>query len=97
MRGCVCISDIGFDTLADYLRHGREIEFAYKGRAYSITNHSNLWYLCDDTSHTLLETLCLFEEKEILVEKVAAAILDDLTIQEIFDQRRCDSEKLCIL
>ena len=46
-----------FNDLADYLRHGREIEFAYKGRQYSITNHSGYWYLCDDTDHILLETV----------------------------------------
>ena len=89
--------DIDFDTLADYLRQGREIEFVYKGRGYSITNHSGLWHLCDDTSHTLLETLCPFDEKELLVSKVAAAVLDDLTIREIFDRRVYDREKLCIL
>ena len=89
--------DIDFDTLADYLRRGREIEFVYKGRGYSVTNHSGLWYLCDDTSHILLETLCPFDEKELLVSKVAVAVLDDLTIREIFDRRAYDREKLCIL
>ena len=72
---------IDFAAFADYLRQGQEIEFVSKGRGYSITNHSGLWYLCDDTSHTLLETLCPFDEKELLVSKVAAAVLDDLTIR----------------
>ena len=88
---------IDFAALADYLRQGREIEFGYKGREYSITNHSGFWHLCDDTSHTLLETLCPFEEKDLLVEKIAVAVLDDLTIREIFDRRVYDREKLCIL
>ena len=88
---------VGFAALADYLRHGREIEVVYKGRGYSITNHAGLWLLCDDTSHTLLETLCPFDEKELLVSKVAAAVLGDLTIREIFDRRVYDREKLCIL
>ena len=88
---------IDFAVLADYLRHGREIEFVYKGRGYSITNHAGFWHLCDDTSHTLLETLCPFDEKEILVSKVAAAVLGDLTIRESFDRRVYDREKLCIL
>jgi len=88
---------IDFAALADYLRHGREIEFVYKGRGYSITNHSGFWYLCDDTSHTLLETLCPFDEKELLVSKVAAAVLGDLTIREIFDRRVYDGEKLYVL
>lgn len=88
---------IDFAAFADYLRQGREIEFVYKGRGYSITNHSGFWHLCDDTSQTLLETLCPFEEKDLLVEKIAIAVLGDLTIREIFDQRVYDREKLCIL
>ena len=79
--------DITFDDLANYLRHGREIEFAYNGRQYSITNHSGFWYLCDDTDHILLDTLSRFEEKELLVSKVAASCLDAMTIREIFDRQ----------
>ena len=82
---------ITFDDLADCLRHGREIEFTYKGRAYSITNHSGFWHLCDDTDHALLETVCRFEEKERLVSKIAAALLDDRTIREIFDEQGYDA------
>ena len=82
---------ITFDDLADCLRHGREIEFTYKGRAYSITNHSGFWHLCDDINHVLLETVCRFEEKERLVSKIAAALLDDRTIREIFDEQGYDA------
>ena len=82
---------ITFDDLADCLRHGREIEFTYKGRAYSITNHSGFWHLCDDTAHVLLETVCRFEEKELLVSKIAAALLDDRTIRQIFDKQGYDA------
>ena len=49
--------NLSFSDLTDYLKHGREIEFAYSGRQYSITNHSGFWYLCDDTDHILLDTL----------------------------------------
>ena len=86
-----------FNDLADYLRHGREIEFVYKGRQYSITNHSGYWYLCDDTDHILLETVCRFEEKETFVSKIAIAVIDDLTIQQIFDKQVYDTEKLSII
>ena len=85
---------ITFDDLADYLRHGREIEFTYKGRAYSITNHSGFWYLCDDTDHVLLETVCRFEEKELLVSKIAASMLEDRTIREIFDEQVYDALRI---
>ena len=91
------MSRVLFHDLADYLRHGREIEFSYKGRLYSITNHSGFWYLCDDTDHILLETLCRFEEKEILVSKIANTVIDDLTIQQMFDKQDYDAEKLHII
>lgn len=89
--------DITFYDLADYLKHGREIEFAYNGRQYSITNHSGFWFLCDDTDHVLLDTLSRFEEKDLLVSKVAASVLGDLTIREIFDRQLCAEDKLAIL
>lgn len=91
------MENIVFNDLAEYLRHGREVEFAYKGRQYSITNHSGFWHLCDDTDHILLETICRFEEKEILVPKIAVAMIDDLTIRQIFDMQVYDTESLCIL
>ena len=89
--------DITFYDLADYLKHGREIEFAYNGRQYSITNHSGFWYLCDDTDHLLLETVCRFEDKETLVSRIATIIIEDLTIQEIFDKQVYDTKKLNII
>lgn len=91
------MSSVLFKDLADYLRHGREIEFAYNGRLYSITNHSGYWYLCDDTDHILLETLCRFEDKETLVSRIAFTVIDDLTIQQIFDKSLYDEEKLSII
>lgn len=89
--------NIVFADLADYLRHGREIEFVYQGREYSITNHSGFWYLCDDTDHILLETLCRFDEKEILVAKTAEYIIDGVTIQQIFDNQSYDVNGLDII
>lgn len=91
------MNSIVFNDLADYLRHGREIEFTYKDKQYSITNHSGFWYLCDDTEHILLETVCRFEEKEVLVSRIAVSVIDDLTIQQIFDRQIYDAEKLSII
>ena len=91
------IRNLSFADLADYLKRGREIEFAYNGRQYSITNHSGFWYLCDDTDHILLDTVCRFEEKDLLVSKVAISVLGDLTIQEIFDRQLFADEGLAIL
>lgn len=91
------MNGVVFNDLADYLRHGREIEFAYKGRRFSITNHSGYWYLCDDTDNILLETICRFEEKETLVSKIAIAVIGDLTIQQMFDKQVYDTEPLSII
>ena len=88
---------IRFQDLADYLIRGRELEFAYNGRQYSITNHSGFWYLCDDTDHILLDTLSRFEEKELLVSKVAASCLDGMSIREIFDRQLYDADEMSIL
>ena len=88
---------IAFYDLADYLRHGREIEFAFNGRQYSITNHSGFWYLCDDTDHILLDTLGGFEEKELLVSRVADSSLDGMTIREIFDRQLYHADEVFII
>ena len=88
---------IRFQDLADYLIRGRELEFAYNGRQYSITNHSGFWYLCDDTDHILLDPLSQFEEKELLVSKVAASCLDGMSIREIFDRQLYDADEVSIL
>lgn len=53
--------------------------------------------MCDDTDHILLETVCRFEEKELLVSRVAVAIIADLTIQQIFDKQLYDTEKISII
>ena len=86
-----------YSDIADFLMHGREIEFAYKGRKYSITNHSGFWHLCDDTEHILLETVCRFEEKEILVSKIAVSVIDDMKIQDIFDRLLYDRDRVDII
>ena len=91
------MNGIVFNDLADLLQHGREIEFVYKGRQYSITNHSGFWHLCDDTDHVLLETLCRFEEKDTLISRVATIVIDDLTMQQIFDTQAYDTEKLSVI
>ena len=91
------MGSIVFHDLADYLRHGREIEFTYKSRWYSITNHSGFWHLCDDTDHILLETICRFEEKDILLSKLSAFVIDDMTIQEIFDKQVYDIKGIDII
>ena len=63
-----------FNDLADYLRHGREIEFRYEGKDYSITNCHYEWQFCCDTDGTTIK-LCAFHEFDVLVEKIRFGLL----------------------
>ncbi len=43
------MKEIRFNDLEQFLRTGREIEFAYNGKHYSITNDpTGYWYFCLD-------------------------------------------------
>ena len=82
-----------YRDIADFLMHGREIEFVYRGKECSITNHSSKWWFYDGERNI---ELCEFDNKELLVEKVSDIVILDKTIREIFDEN-CYEEPLCIL
>ena len=71
-----------YNDIADFLRHGREIEFVYKERECAITNHTSRWWFHDGVEQV---EVCEFENFELLVSKVAEYIIDDRTVQDIFD------------
>ena len=71
-----------YSDIADFLMHGREIEFAYKDRACAITNHTGRWWFYDGVEQV---EVCEFENFELLVSKVAEYIVEDKTVQDIFD------------
>ena len=71
-----------YSDIEDFLMHGREIEFGYKGRECAITNHTKRWWFYDGVEQ--LE-VCEFENFELLVSKVAEYIVEDKTVQDIFD------------
>ena len=89
--------EINYNSLAEFLKTGREIEFAYNQKNYSITNHSGFWYLCCDTDNVLLDTVCRFEEKDILVAKIATTNIDGKTIAQIFDDVLYDPVSIDII
>ena len=76
------MGNIGFDELTDYLRHGREIEFVYNGRECAITNHTSRWWFYNGVEQV---EVCEFKNFELLVSKVAEYMVDDKTVQDIFD------------
>ena len=81
-----------FSDIADFLMHGREIEFVYKDRECAITNHTNRWWFYDGAEQV---EVCEFENFESLVNKVAEYIVEDRNVQDIFDMGMY--ENICIL
>ena len=71
-----------YDDIADFLMHGREIEFKYKDRECAITNYTSRWWFYDGVEQV---EVCEFENFELLVSKVAEYIVDDRTVNDIFD------------
>ena len=71
-----------YSDLADFLMHGREIEFVYKDRECAITNHTSKWWFHDGVEQV---EVCEFRNFERLVSKVAEYVVDDKIVQDIFD------------
>ena len=87
---------ITFSELADYLMHGREIEFRYDGKDYSITNSHYEWHFCCDTDGTTIR-LCEFHKFDVLVDKVRNIEIEEISIEYIFNERLGKLEILDIL
>ena len=81
-----------YSDIADYLMHGREIEFVYQGRECAITNHTSRWWFYDGVEQV---EVCEFRSFDLLVSKVAEYTVDDRTVQDIFNQ--CLYEKVFII
>ena len=71
-----------YSDIADFLMHGREIEFVYKGRECAITNHTNRWWFYDGVDQV---EVCEFNDFQQLVSKVAEYTVVDRSVQDIFD------------
>ncbi len=94
------MKQVRFCDLEQFLKTGREIEFVYNGKHYSITNDSTgYWNFCLDEAagSVLLKTLCPYRELEYLAEIVADTVIDGLTIRQIFDELLYDESLLWIL
>lgn len=87
---------ITFTDLADYLKHGREIEFRYDGKEYSITNSHHEWHFCCDTEGSTI-ALCAFSEFDVLIDKISRLEIDNISIAEIFNEHLGELEVLAVL
>lgn len=91
------MENITFKHIASFLKCGREVEFAYNGRQYSITNRNSKWYLCCDTDNSILSELCEYQDLDILVSKVSNYTLQNVTIAEIFDNLLYQADSVYIM
>ena len=71
-----------YSDIADFLMHGREIEFVYHGRECAITNHTKCWWFYDGVDQV---EVCEFNDFEQLVSKAAEYTVVDRSVQDIFD------------
>lgn len=86
-----------FIDLAAHLLVGREIEFSYNSKQYSITNGNGRWLLYCDTDKSLLKDICDFEEREILVKNVGKCEISGKQIADIFNEEPDSISNLVIL
>lgn len=87
-----------YSDIADALKQGREFEFSFNKKKYSITNSNGFWVLCCDTdTPTLLQTICAATERELLPEKVQTILIDGVFMSDIFDKGKYDENSLYIL
>lgn len=91
------MKDYGFKEIESFLKEGREIEFIYQQKEYSITNSNGYWHLCCDTDEKTLEKICPFEEKDLLISKIKNICIDNTLIADIFHKKSYESNSICIL
>lgn len=91
---------IRFNDLEQFLKTGREVEFTYNGKNYSITNDSTgHWNFCldEDTGNVLLGRICSFKELDCLAEKIANTDIDGISLRQVFDELLYDVSHLYVL
>lgn len=91
-------NSFSFSAIVSYLSSGREIEFSYQGKAYSITNDScGNWNFCCDTEEKFIQHICSFEDKNVLLDFVRMLRIEGIPLCEIFDKMLYDASSVCIL
>lgn len=86
-----------FKNIVAFLNEGREIEFIYQEKEYSITNSDGYWYLCCDTDKKIVERICSFKEKDVLASKISNLCIGNILIADIFDKKLYKNSSLYVL
>ncbi len=90
-------NSFSFSAILAYLSSGREIEFSYQGKQYSITNSKGYWNFCCDTDSSLIQRICPFENKDALIAYVKTLSIEGTPIPAIFDDKLYGDSFVCIL
>lgn len=91
------MNERNYNSIAEFLKAGREIEFSYNKKNYSITTISGFWQVCCDTDNVVLEKVCRSEEFELLESRIANVRIDGVNMSTIFDNLLYDISSLCVL
>lgn len=91
------MKEVDFRTIVESLECGREIEFSYKNKQYSITASRGYWNFCCDSDNRLIKRICPFEDKKTLVAQLSTYCIEDMPIPSIFDEEKYDALSVCIL
>lgn len=89
------MSKTDFKKIVDSLKCGREIEFSYHNKLYSITTSHGDWNFC--CGDELIERVCAFDDKEALVERISSFYIDGTPLPSVFDDELYDEASVCIL
>ena len=74
------MNNVPFKMIIEDLNCGREIEFAYHGKKYSITNSEGYWNFCCDTDGIIIERLCPFNDKAKLIKRVSNLYIEGILL-----------------
>lgn len=92
-----------FEELARDLKIGREIEFAYYNKNYSITTWREGWEIYNDTDDIEIRVVCFGsgeykneESYQILIEELSKPYIENRSIKEIFECEEYDLDSLSI-
>ncbi len=91
------MNQFAYSFIKESLQSGREVEFSYHGKRYSITNSDGYWNFCCDTDMNLIKQICPFEDKNSLLEYIQSSSIEGVLISAIFDDEQYDDSSICIL